>query len=259
MINKFPTTFLLALLSLLPACSKKHVEAIEAGEEKTVQIAPGVTMKFCWCPAGEFMMGSPASEAGRKEKSEDYVHTVITKGFWMSKTEVTQAQWVAVMGSNPSKFKGGNNPVDSVSWNDIQDFLINLNMKVGNADGGQMILPTEAQWEYACRAGEIGPYSGGSIGEIAWYSDNSEEMTHSVGTKKPNAWGLCDMQGNVEEWCSDAYEGPTYGDSEVKSRVTRGGTWGSGELDCRAAIGYAYRPTHQLSLIGFRIAHSSAP
>lgn len=235
-----------------------------AGEERDWEIAPGVKMTFCWCPAGNFTTGSPESESDR-DSDEKQVKVTLTKGFWMAKTEVTQAQWHAVMGNNPSNFKGDNLPVEQVSWNEARDFLDKLNGKIGNTDGGKMVLPTEAQWEYACRAGEFGPYSGGTIDEVAWYVDNSDSKTHPVGMKKSNAWGLCDMHGNVWEWCADWYDvelqggvdpiGPASG----ADRVLRGGSWLSNAFGCRAADRNGSDPSGQYRIIGFRIARSSVP
>jgi hypothetical protein len=124
-----------------------------AGEETFIEIAPGVDMNFCWCPAGKFTMGSTKSEADRSD-SENQIEVTLSQGFWMAKTEVTQAQWQAVMGGNPSEFEGANLPVENISWHDTQVFLKKLNAIAGNSVGGQIVLPTEAQWEYACRAGE---------------------------------------------------------------------------------------------------------
>jgi formylglycine-generating enzyme required for sulfatase activity len=163
----------------------------------------------------------------------------------MAKTEVTQVQWQAVMGENPSEFKGANRPVENVSWHDAQEFLTKVNAIVGNSDGGKMALPTEGQWEYAARAGETGPYSGGTLDEVAWYQDNSKAQTHPVGEKKPNAWGLHDMHGNVCEWCSDW--------------VIRGGSWVSNANYCRVANRLYSIPTLSNSLIGFRVVRSSVP
>ena len=136
------------------------------GEEREFQIAPGVTMRMCWCPPGEFMMGSPESEEGRQE-DEGQVRVVLSKGFWMGKTQVTQAQWQAVMGNNPSKFKGANRPVERVIWHDTQLFLERASSLIGNTHGERLALPTEAQWEYAARAGQAGVYAGGSLDEVA--------------------------------------------------------------------------------------------
>jgi formylglycine-generating enzyme required for sulfatase activity len=235
---------------------------MRAGEERDWEIAPGVKMTFCWCPPGEFMMGSPETEKGR-HKNENQVLVILTKGFWMAKTQVTQKQWVAIMGNNRSYFKGDYLPVERVSWDDAKEFLKKLNAIMGNTDGGQMVLPTEAQWEYACRAGELGPYSGGTIDEVAWYSRNSEDETHPVGMKKPNAWGLHDMHGNVWEWCANCYdyELPVGVDSSGynsgSNRVFRGGCWNGNATLCRAAYRNFSAPSYVSVNFGFRVACSS--
>lgn len=235
------------------------------GEERDFQIAPGVTMRMCWCPPGKFLMGSPESEEGRQE-DEGQVRVVLSKGFWMGKTQVTQAQWQAVMGNNPSWFKGANRPVECVSWRDTQEFLERINLLIGNTIGDRMALPTEAQWEYAARAGQTGVYAGGGLDEVAWYSENSGGETHPVGTKKANAWGLHDMSGNVLEWCQNRFNdelpsgtNPSGPDSGT-SRVYRGGSWGNDADYCRVADrnGYA-APTSTDSLIGFRVVRISVP
>ena len=183
----------------------------------------------------------------------------------MAKTEVTQAQWNAVMGNNPSNFKGDNLPVEQVSWNEAQDFLEKLNAKIGNTDRGKMMLPTEAQWEYACRAGELGPFSGGTIDEVAWYNDNSKGKTHPVGMKKSNAWGLYDMHGNVWEWCADWYDAELEGGvdrsgpASGSDRVYRGGSWNYDAYGCRAANRLNYSPSFSYNDGGFRVARSSVP
>jgi len=235
-----------------------------AGEEKVIEIAPGVAMTFCWIPPGKFTMGSPANEKGRSS-DENQVEVTLTKGFWMAKTEVTQAQWKAVMGNNPSNFKGANLPVEKVSWNDVQEFLTKINEMVGNADGRKMVLPTEAQWEYAARAGETGPYSGGAVGEVTWYDANSASKTHPVGTKKPNVGGLHDMHGNVWEWCADWYASELQGGVDPQgpnsgtNRVGRGGSWRSDAFYCRVANRGYYGPSYSDYGLGFRVARSSVP
>jgi formylglycine-generating enzyme required for sulfatase activity len=235
-----------------------------AGEEKVIEITPGVTFTLCWCPAGKFTMGSPKSETNRSD-DENQVEVTLSQGFWMAKTEVTHAQWQVVMGNNPSRFEGANRPVENVSWNDAQEFLTKLNVIVGNSDGGQMVLPTEAQWEYACRAGETGPYSGGSIDQVAWYHENSASKTHDVGTKKANTWGLHDMHGNVWEWCADWYASELKGGVDPRGaasgsgRVGRGGSWGNLAISCRVAGRNGYNPSNAGSFIGLRVARSSVP
>ncbi len=235
------------------------------GEEKVIEIASGVNMAFSWCPPGNFMMGSPPSEEGRGY-DEDQVKVTISKGFWMAKTEVTQAQWNAVMGRNSSHFSGDNLPIENVSWYDAKKFIQKLNAKIGNADGGKMALPTEAQWEYAARAGESGPHSGGSLDEVAWYNINSRSQTHAVGAKKSNAWGLHDMLGNVWEWCEDWYGRDLSGvvdpkgASEGDGRVYKGGGWSNGGGNVwRFAERRSLDPSMIGTSVGFRVCRSLAP
>jgi formylglycine-generating enzyme required for sulfatase activity len=234
-------------------------EGSRAGEEKVVTIAPGVSMTFCWCPAGDFVMGSPKAEEGR-QANEDLVKVRINKGFWMGKTEVTQAQWQAVMGSNPSYFEGDNLPVEQVSWSDTQTFLTKLNGLIGSGEGGKIVLPTEAQWEYACRAGETGPYSGGTLDQVAWYEENSVKKTHAVGTKKANAWGLHDMHGNVWEWCQDEYNPRSNSSGSYPYRMCRGGCWCYYAFYCRAAVRNCGAPSNTSYYGGgFRVARCPVP
>lgn len=248
-----------------------------AGEEREFEIAPGVKMTFCWCPAGEFVMGSPLSEEGR-ESREDQAQVTLSKGFWVSKTEVTQSQWAAVMGSNPldgigpygkphpEKNKGPNLPIVGVSWDDAQVFMEKVNATLGSEDGGKMSLPTEAQYEYAARAGETGMYPGGSLDEVAWHDGNSGGYPKSVGTKKANAWGLHDMNGSAWEWVQDSYyeELPGGTDPIAKEvsadRVIRGGCWFKEATRCRLATrSYRWQGASQCFSIGFRIVRNSSP
>jgi formylglycine-generating enzyme required for sulfatase activity len=243
----------------------KKFPGSRAGEERVWQIAPGVTMTFCWCPAGQFMMGSPSSEADRGS-NEEQVKVTLSKGFWMGKTEVTQAQWLAVIGSNPSHFRGTNIPVEKVSWNDAQEFLKKIDEVLAATDGWKTMLPTEAQWEYAARAGESWLYSGSDkLDEVAWYGDNSSDKTNSVGMKKANAWGLHDMSGNVTEWCRDWYGEKLPGGTDPQGaasgsfRVCRGGGWGYGADGSRVAYRGLNGPTNTYYYVGFRVLRSSGP
>jgi len=253
----------------IQTCKALAVTERRPGEEWEIDVSPGVKMVMCWIPPGEFLMGSPEDEEGRSD-SETQHRVKITQGFWLAKTPTTQAQWQAVMGNNPSHFKGEDLPVEMVSWNDIcgnesgtGGFLGELNKRLPS--GGRFHLPTEAQWEYACRAGTTGPYAE-DLREMGWYSDNSDDKSHQVGQKKPNTWGLHDMLGNVREWCSDRFWGydlstvtdPT-GPPSGSLRVHRGGDWDGLARRCRVAYRYIGYPGFSLSYIGFRIARSSVP
>ena len=249
-----------------------------AGEEREFEIAPGVKMTFSWCPAGEFMMGSPKSEEGRDSRDEDQARVTLSKGFWISQTEVTQSHWAAVMGSNPldgigpygkphpESTKGPNRPIVGVSWEDAQVFMEKVNATLRNEDGGKMSLPTEAQYEYAARAGEAGVYPGGGLDEVAWHEGNCGGYSHPVGTKKANAWGLHDMNGNAWEWVQDCYsvELPGGTDPIAKEigldRVIRGGCWIKDAANCRLATrSYRAQMASQCFSIGIRIVRNSWP
>ncbi len=217
----------------------QKLQATTAGSQVNLPLTDTLAQAFALIPAGSFTMGNPSSEKGRSG-DECQVEASLSKPFWLAKTEVTQAQWEAVIGGNPSFFKGPNLPVENVSWEDAQAYIVKLNEKGILPEGWKFALPTEAQWECACRAGENGPYSGGSLEEVGWYEGNSGSETHEVGQKKPNAWGLHDMHGNVWEWCADWYDetlkggvdptGPTSG----VNRVFRGGSWFLHAVLCRA-------------------------
>ena len=222
----------------------------EAGETWTNSLG----MEFVWAPAGSFLMGS----------SDERQHEVrISNGFWIGKYEVTQEEWVAVMGTNPSGFSnlGPRCPVETVSWDDTQIFTGRLNER---ESGSRYVyrLPTEAEWEYAARAGTSG-IRYGKLDEIAWYSDNSGNRTHPVGQKRANAWGLHDMLGNVREWTGDWYgmypSGPVTdprGPESGSSRMTRGGGWISSARDVRSAYRLNILPGRRFNRIGFRLVRT---
>lgn len=234
-----------------------------AGTLKTLKVND-IEYRFHYCPAGEFTMGSPASESGRGS-DEGPQRKVTLDGFWMQETEVTQAMWKAVMGSNPSQFTSSErNPVENVSWTDCQEFVKKLNSLGVAPRGFQFRLPSEAEWEYACRAGAAGPYAGSSLDALGWYDDNSGDRTHEVGTKRANGWGLYDMHGNVWEWCEDWYDERYYEKSnniqnpinvtQSLIRVLRGGCWNFNAGSCRSANRGAYGPTYRDYYYGFRLA-----
>jgi formylglycine-generating enzyme required for sulfatase activity len=226
--------------------------------EKTVVNSIG--MKFVFIPAGTFQMGSTTGD-----KDEQPVHQVtISKPFYMGETEVTQAQWKAVMGTNPSLFQGNpTRPVEQVWWDDVQAFIRKLNEKEGV---NLYRLPTEAEWEYAARAGTTTAYSFGDnasvLDQYAWYKDNAGEKTHPVAQLKPNAWGLYDMHGNVWEWVQDWYQrysaeavadpqGPTSG----THRGRRGGAWNNLDQICRSANRYSVTG-YRDDFLGFRLVRT---
>jgi formylglycine-generating enzyme required for sulfatase activity len=229
------------------------------GDLLDLPLSESVYTQFCYIPSGKFTMGSPSSEKGHST-DEEQVKVTLSQAFWLAKTEVTQEQWQALMGSNPSQFKGEQLPIENVSWEDAQSFLTRLNESKVLPEVWQFALPTEAQWEYACRAGEKGPYSGGSLNEVGWYDGNSEKKPHDVGLKMPNAWGLHDMHGNVYEWCADGYADPLQGGVDPErpelgdERVCRGGSWFYNAVLCRAANRYKSYPDRRDYRLGFRLA-----
>ena len=231
--------------------------------QKPVERAPGASaaastanMEFVRIPAGEFQMGCSPGDTGC-DADEKPAHRVrITKAFEIGKYEVTQAQWEAAMGTNPSYFKGSDRPVEQVSWDDAQEFLKRLNAR---QDGYRYRLPTEAEWEYAARAGQTGAPP--NLDAVAWHSGNSGGQSHPVGQKQPNAWGLYDMLGNVWEWCQDWYEENYYqsspaqdpqGPSSGQSRLMRGGSWNDGAWFSRVAGRNRVSPAYRGVGDGFR-------
>jgi len=249
--------------------TKAGTEVDSSGcEELQKEITNSIGMEMVLIPAGVFDMGSPPSEEGR-DSDEGPVHRVkISEPFYIGKYEVTQEQWEEVMGSNPSDFDdcGGDCPVEDVSWYDVQEFINKLNqMEVTD----KYHLPTEAEWEYAARAGTQTAYSFGDdaskLGEYAWYDDNSNGKTHPVGQKKPNPWGLYDVHGNVWEWVQDRYHknydgAPTDGsawESGGSLRVGRGGGSYHFARYCRSANrNYGFAPDYGDGGLGFRLIRS---
>ena len=202
----------------------------------------GVSFEMVYVEGGTFDMGATTEQGSDAYSGEKPVHSVTLSGYYIGKCEVTQDLWEAVMGSNPSNFKGAQNPVESVSWNDCQEFVSRLNSLTGK----NFRLPTEAEWEYAARGGNKSrhyKYSGSdNIGNVAWHAGNSGSSTHAVGTKTANELGIYDMSGNVWEWCSDWYGGYSagaqtnpQGPSSDSCRVLRGGSWGNDARGCRVS------------------------
>lgn len=249
--------------------STDHTLAVSVTDELPVYRAgvlsyKGIRYELVMIPAGEFRMGSDSVEANSDERP---VHTVlISKPFWLGRTEVPQELWQAVMGTNPSKFKdGGGYPVEEVSWSKCQDFIRSLNQMLG---GDAFRLPTEAEWEYACRAGTTGDRYG-ELDDIAWYLGNSGGRPHPLGLKQPNAHGLYDMLGNVWEWCSDLYRFPYYAEYQVdptgadpnmgwNGHVYRGGGWESKVQTVRASQRDRNHPNNHAPTVsvGFRLART---
>ncbi|UCG46138.1 MAG: formylglycine-generating enzyme family protein, partial [Phycisphaerales bacterium] len=230
--------------------------------EMAVDLGGGVKLELVRIAAGQFFMGSPAGEPGR-EVDEGAMHRVwISKPFYMGKFEVTQAQYEAVTGERPSHFDGNDLPVDSVSWDDAVRFCESLSQK----EGRRYRLPTEAEWEYACRGGSSLAFSFGlsysQLSEHGWHFDISQNKSHVVGQKKSNAFGLHDMHGNVWEWCADWYGKDYYGSSQAvdpegpasgEHRILRGGSWQCGPALCRSALRGWGPPANRGSHVGFRV------
>ena len=238
----------------------------------TVTLANGVKLEMVKIKAGTFTMGSPEGELGRS--SDETQHQVtLTKDYWLGKFEVTQAQYEAIMGKNPSCDKGSNRPVDYVSWEDAKEFCNKLNERYAGKlpTGYRFDLPTEAQWEYACRAGTTTALNNGTnltserewsnLNEVGWHFGNYGSNGHkAVGQKRPNNWGLYDMHGNVSEWCRDWYAyytgdatDPT-GPTDGSARVSRGGSWFDFAKFCRSAYRDDSSPGNRYNRIGFRLA-----
>lgn len=254
-------------------------DTIPLGKDESYQVLPtplgtsageireltALKIKFCWCPNGTFSMGSPADALG-SERNEQQYEVSLSKGFWMQQTELTQTQYEALMGVNPSHFRGEENPVESVNFSDAKEFCRRLGeLPPEKNSGNQYRLPTEAEWEYACRAGSTSGFCFGDddamLEEYGWFNKNANRTTHAVGGKKPNAWGLHDMHGNVGEWCSDFYaaypsgaqtdpHGPEAGDQIA----VRGGGWFFVPQNARSAHRDAYPKSARYVGLGFRVA-----
>lgn len=244
------------------ACTQRSTTSQQQTPPRTFTNSIG--MKFVWIDPGSFRMGS--DDKGDDEKP---AHTVtLSKGFYLQTTEVTQRQWEAVTGTNPSIFKGPDRPVVAVSWEAAKEFLKKLNAKEKDS---RYRLPSEAEWEYACRAGGQEPDEAANLDEVAWWYGNSRWIwdskgaTHPVGRKKPNAWGLFDMRGNVREWVEDWYDSGAYvksrqldpaGPGSGVYRVVRGGSWRDDNPDLFRCARRRRDPPHMplVGYVGFRCA-----
>ncbi len=259
-----------------PAVPPKRIEP-RPGEERKVAVAAGVNMVVCWVPAGRVTLGSPKGEIGRR--ADEIEHQFETRGFWLGKYPVTQAEWMAVMGENPSCFDGKNNneargldtsrfPVEQVNWDDCQKFLERSNQNRGKggiaSEGGRFVLPHEDQWEYACRGGqgnnrafyfgnELNGIQANCNGDFPYRMDRkgeNKERTTEVGRyaeRWPHPWGLCDMHGNVYQWCANRYEG------HASAYSLRGGAWLAVARDCRAAARRWNEPELRTNFMGLRV------
>ena len=249
----------------------QNLKFIEKEPKRIVEdLGNGINLEMVYIPAGEFMMGTNDEEIDRLCKKQSWdgfkreapQHQVKLKEFYVGKYQITQTQYQAIMGVNLSYFKGANNPVERVSWNMAQEFCQKLSAKTGKT----YRLPSESQWEYACRAGSNGKLCFGDdesqLEDYAWYGDLGGE-THPVGQKKPNVWGLYDMHGNVWEWCQDDFvdnykntprDGNVHKNSSMYYVVLRGGAWNSNLYECRSAYRYFFEPQACIfKIIGFRV------
>ena len=255
-------------VGLLPLPILAAKDEHKAGDRMTLTIKD-VEYAFRWCPPGTFTMGSPASEEGRFDNETQHQVT-LTRGFWMLETEVTQNMWESVMGNNPSQFKGVKLPVERVTWEDCQKFIEQLNTILTGTPVPDLAgtpgtdfkfsLPTEAQWEYACRAGTTTAYHFGNSLSAEQANINGNQ-TRDVGSYPANAWGLKDMHGNVWEWCQDWYgdypsgavTDPT-GAERGSNRVLRGGSWGDAAQICRSAYRVSRDPAYRSIRVGLRLS-----
>lgn len=234
----------------------------KAEADYTVTIL-GLNMEMVYVEGGEFEMGATEEQGNDVKTDEKPVRKVKIDGYHIGRYEVTQVQWKAVMGTEPSAFKGDNLPVENVSWLEAREFC----QKLSEETGKKYVLPTEAQWEYAARGGNKSQhykYTGSNdVDVVAWYKDNSGDKTQPVGTKKVNELGIYDMSGNVKEWCSDWYNKYNANDTDnpqgdesghVDVRVVRGGDWGDAAHYCRVSARYKATPLYHSNGLGFRVA-----
>ena len=241
--------------------SLEKIASLTARGVLVLDLGKGVSMKLVVIPAGKFLIGAPAAEAGRRANEGPQRRVTISKAFYMGATEVTQSQYQVLMGENPSRFNGAQGPVEQVTWNEAAAFCKALSGKIGK----RVVLPSEAQWEYACRAGTATRYNfddSKTLAAHAWYNANSGGRSRPAGRKTPNVFGLHDMHGNVWEWCRDAFDDKSYAragnvDPEntaaSRYRVQRGGSWSNDASSCRSAMRGRSAPGDRRADFGFRI------
>jgi len=249
---------------VMPLKDAKTLSPSKQGAHLQESFSNTIGQTFVYIKPGSFMMGSPPDELGRSVDETQH-RVILSRGFYMQTTEVTQAQWRMIMGTNPSHYVdcGDLCPVESVSWDDVQKFIQFLNLRPGTR---RYRLPTEAEWEYAARAGTTGSFAGGSVDSMAWYLDNSDDTVHPVGKKTPNAWGLYDMHGNAREWVHDWYaEYPAGSVTDPKGpprayyRINRGGGWNMPSFSCRSADRFINGPGTVSYGMGFRLVVEGSP
>ena len=250
-----------------PAVAQQPVlqTPIANSDNITIPVKDGISIDMVRVEAGTFTMGATAEMEDPDDEEKPTHQVTLTNDYYIGKYEVTQALWQAVMGNNPSNFKGDNLPVEKVSWDDCQEFISKLNRITGKT----FRLPTEAEWEYAARGGNKSrgyQYSGSNnLLDVAWFRDNSGSKTHAVGTKQPNELGIYDMSGNVDEWCQDWYWYGAYSSSSQVNptgansgsyRVCRGGSWGCIARICRSSYRYCGTPVSRYTFLGLRLVLS---
>ena len=230
-------------------------------KELSLDLKDKITIRFVLIPAGKFCMGAPANRIGGANEAAAQKDTCVPKPYYIGKYLVTQEQYEVVMGKNPSRFKGSTRPVDSVTWDEAATFCV----KVSETTGKKIRLPNEVEWEYACRAGTSEEFEfsndEAALGDFGWYDPNSGKETHPVGQKKPNAFGLYDMHGNVWEWCSDIFPFPegnilyTKGDKQLNRtpHVIRGGSCLCDAKVCSSSFRDAIAAANRYCDLGFRI------
>ncbi len=244
----FKLLTVVACLAMAPVVHAETEDTTVSPAESTT-FTNGIGASMIWVAPGS-VKGTEHAWTSQSYKNRGERDVTIEEGYYLAATELTQAQWEKVMGNNPSKTKGADLPVEMVSWDEAREFCRRLNQMEHRTKrlpaGYVYTLPTETQWEYACRTGSTADFVG-SLDEQAWYRGNAERISHSVGKKQPNAWGFYDMYGNVREWCLNKIENYEY-------MAVRGGSWASGPDDCRAGARDWAMSNNRSPTLGFRVA-----